>query len=63
MEFLTSAQFYSEDGQKLQSLQYQHDSLLKRQGYYSKGVGKLAHRIAKLKEKINLQAAKLTSKN
>ncbi len=57
MENLTAQQFYSEDGQKLQSLQYQHDSLLKRQGYYSKGVVKLSHRIVKLKEKINAKAA------
>ncbi len=55
---LTAKQFYSEDGQKLQSLQHQHDSLLNRQGYYSKGVAKLGDRIEKLKEKIKAQQPK-----
>ncbi len=50
---MTAKQFYSEDGQKLQSLQYQHDKMLNRQGYYSKGVAKLGERIRKLTEKMN----------
>ena len=58
---MTSKQFYSEDGQKLTQLIHDHDSLLNRQGYYSKGVAKLAHRIQLLKEKMGLIADKKES--
>lgn len=51
---MTSAQLYSEDGQKLTQLEQEHRDLLNRTGYYSKGVGKLARRIQVLKEKMGL---------
>lgn len=49
---MTAKQFYTEEGEQLMRLQHKHDDLLNRQGYYSKGVARLAHRIALLKEKI-----------
>lgn len=49
---MTAKQFYSEEGQKLQSLEYEKDQMLNKQGYYSKGVARLGERIEKLKNKI-----------
>lgn len=38
--------------QKIDMLQDQHDELLNRQGYYSKGVARLSNQIARLKKQI-----------
>jgi hypothetical protein len=49
---MTAKQFNSPEGQKLRELQYKHDALLKKQGYYSKGVAKLSDRIRKQAELV-----------
>ena len=47
---MTAKQFYSEEGQKLSQLEHKYNTLLNKQGYYSKGVAKLSNQIVKQKE-------------